>query len=501
MLAAGGPALVSGCASAPPVPASTDVRALALLDRLTWGIDGTTLDAWNRTTRRDWLGAQLHPGAPPPLPADVQSQVDGLTLGAKPMTAWVVEMAQRRRAAEALADEDARALARREWQQDMNGLARDAATHMLLRAVHSPNQLQEQLAWFWFNHFNVHRRKADLRIMVGDYEGVLRMRALGRFRDLLIASATHPAMLRYLDNERNAAGRLNENHARELMELHTLGVDGGYTQQDVQELARVLTGLGVRLDGEPPRPDARRRALRERHDAAEFDPARHDAGAKSLLGLPIPAGGGWNEIVGQLARLAAHPATARHVSRRLAVYLLADEPPERVVDRMSRAWLGSDGDIAVTLAAMFASEEFTASLGGKFKDPLHYVVSAVRLAGGARSVAEVQPLLRWLDRLGQSPYDRQTPDGYPLEQAAWTGSGQMATRFEFARAVGSGSVAPARTGSAGTGRPPAALLASAPVRDRLFATLGEPTRRALAQAGSAAEWNTLLLASPEFMRR
>jgi uncharacterized protein (DUF1800 family) len=167
-------------------------------------------------------------------------------------------------------------------------------------------------------------------------------------------------MLVYLDNSRNAVGRLNENYARELMELHTLGVKGGYTQADVQELARVLTGFHVR-EGE-----------------FHFFPRRHDFGQKTLLGRPIRSSGE-RELGEALELLASHPSTSRFVSRKLAVHFVADDPPEALVERMARAFRAGDGDIALTLRAMFESPEFRFS-GRQVQDPLHYMVSAVRLA-------------------------------------------------------------------------------------------------------------------------
>src|SRR5450631_1941034 len=258
--------------------------------------------------------------------------------------------------------------AQQAYQQDLNRLAREAATETLLLALYSRRQLSERLAWFWFNHFNVHQYKANMRAMVGDYEASLRTHSLGRFRDLLIASATHAAMIRYLDNEQNAVNRVNENFAREVMELHTLGVEGGYTQKDVQELARVLTGLGINFSDKSPNLKPAQQGLYQRRGATEFNPARHDMGDKWVLGQKV-AGRGWDEIIEQLTHLARHPSTARHMSRKLAVYFVADQPPPALVDRMSGAFASSDGDIAVTLQAMFDAPEFIPSLSLKFKDP------------------------------------------------------------------------------------------------------------------------------------
>jgi uncharacterized protein (DUF1800 family) len=245
------PSLFSGRSSSPSDAA--DLGGLALVNRVTWGVDSAAVAALRRMPRRDYLESQLHPVSNAALPPAAQSQIDALPLLQKPMDAWVQETEQQRRDAQAITDDEAKKTAQQAYQQDLNRLARDAASRMLLRALYSPNQLQEQMTWFWFNHFNVHQYKSNLRVMVGDYEDRLRPLALGRFHDLLIASATHAAMIRYLDNEQNAANRINENYAREVMELHTLGVDGGYTQKDVQELARVLTGLGINF-GERPVP-------------------------------------------------------------------------------------------------------------------------------------------------------------------------------------------------------------------------------------------------------
>jgi len=163
-------------------------------------------------------------------------------------------MEKLRKDADALTLDDAKKTAQQAYQQELSRLQREAATRHLLRALYSPHQVQEQMTWFWLNHFSVHQGKGNVRAMLGDYEeNAIRAHALGNFRDLLGAVASHPAMLRYLDNDQNAAGRINENFARELLELHTLGVNGGYVQRDVQELARVLTGHGINASSTPMR--------------------------------------------------------------------------------------------------------------------------------------------------------------------------------------------------------------------------------------------------------
>ena len=498
----------AGEALAPPGPRRATALAaadFALVNRVAWGASASTAADFNRLGRATWLRAQLDPHPHPRLPAEAQAQIDAMTITSTPFEALVGDMDALRRESDAKAkeasDNAAKQAAQQAYQQALSKVARESASRALLRALYSPNQLQEQLTWFWFNHFNVHQYKSNLRVMVGDYEDrALRPRALGKFRDLLIASATHPAMIRYLDNEQNGAGRINENFAREVMELHTLGVDGGYSQKDVQELARVLTGLGVNLSDKTPNLRPELRALYVRQGFTEFNPGRHDMGEKVVLGRNV-AGRGWNEVLDELTRLAAQPNTARFVSRKLADFFAADAPPAALVDGMAAAFMRSDGDIAATLAAMFDSPEFAATLGQKFKDPMHYVVSALRLAYDDRPIRNTGPMLGWLARLGEAPYNRQTPDGYPLDESAWSSPGQMATRFEIARALGTGSAGLFRAEGESADAPAFPRLASAFYYESIEPTLGSATRAALDRATSAQEWNVFLLSAPEFMLR
>ncbi|MGE5095109.1 MAG: DUF1800 domain-containing protein, partial [Betaproteobacteria bacterium] len=416
---------LAGCVSTPsPVPARApatfaplaNVDPVRLLDRLTWGANASSERHLREAGVEAFMREQLHPPPGAALPPRVQAAIDAMDISRQPMAALAPVLQQERQSALAMQDDAAKKAAQRAFQQHMTALAREAATRSLLRAIYSPNQLQEQVTWFWMNHFSVFQRKAELRILVADYEeNAVRPHALGRFRDLVAATLRHPAMLRYLDNAQNRAGHINENYARELLELHTMGVDGGYTQRDVQELARVLTGVGMR----PGR--------------FEFHPRLHDMGDKVLLGHTIH-GRGVGEIDEALDLICRQPATARFVSRKLATFFVADEPPAALVERMAQAFGRSDGDIAATLSAMFASSEFAASLGAKFKDPMHFVVSAARLALDERPLPDAAPLLMWLARLGELPNDHQTPDGYPLVEAAWSSPAQMTTRLEFARA-------------------------------------------------------------------
>jgi uncharacterized protein (DUF1800 family) len=479
----------------PPAPSAP------LLDRVTGGVSQPSLQQLATLGAERFLEQQLSmPNAP--LPAEVQAQIDTMTISLEPMERLVIDLEQRRRDIVSMPGDEAKRAAERDYQQELTRLGREAMTRSLLRAVYSPNQLLEQMTWFWMNHFNVFQFKSNVRAMIGDFEQrAIRPHALGRFRDLLAATVYHPAMLRYLDNENNAAGRINENYARELMELHTLGVDGGYSQQDVQELARILTGLGVNLTGRMP--NVRRDlAGQYRQDGLfEFNPNRHDYGNKQLLGSTV-RGRGLGEVDEVIDRLSRHPATARFISRKLAVYFVTDDPPQALVERMADAYTNSDGDIAATLRVMFRSSEFAVSLGQKFKDPRNYVVSAMRLAYGDKVISNVGPMINWLARMGQPLYGRQTPDGYPMQEMSWNSSGQMATRFEIARAIGAGNAALfASDGAVPTQRPEPPQLANGLYYEALQPRLGTATRRALDSARTPQEWNAYFLSSPEFMHR
>jgi uncharacterized protein (DUF1800 family) len=238
-----------------------------------------------------------------------------------------------------------------------------------------------------------------------------------------------------------------------------------------------------------------------RRGLLEFHPARHDFGPKTLLGQPLRQRG-LAEVDEALDRLARHPATARHISHKLVQYWLSDAPPPGLVDRVAQAFSDSDGDIAITLRTLLRSPEFAQGAGRQFKDPMRFVVSALRLMHDDRVVLNTGPVLFWLNRLGQPLYGRQTPDGWPLDEAAWSSPGQMATRFEVARAIGSS--ASGLFSPPGAPQPPGPALpgaARALYDEVLQQSLGPGTRAALAQAGSPQEWNAFLLSSPEMMRR
>ncbi len=487
-----------------PAAPIDEAQRLRWLDRVSWGTSTSSEAQLSRRGLGPWLRDQLHP-RPAVLPAAAQAQIDGMTISRTPVDQLAIALDTQRKAADALPDEDQKKAARQAYQQELNRLSREAQQRFVLRALYSPNQLQEQLTWFWMNHFNVNVRKDNLRALIGDYEdSAIRPHALGKFRDLLGATVQHPAMLRYLDNAQNAANRINENYARELMELHTLGVGSGYSQADVQELARVLTGVGVTLRPTNEPPPRIRPALAGdyvRRGLFEFNPQRHDYGTKTLLGRPI-IGRGLAEVDEALDRLARAPSTARFISRKLAVYFVADDPSPALVDHMADTFTRSDGDIAATLTTMFSSPEFSASLGHKFRDPVHYALASVRLAYDDRVVTNTAPLLGWINRMGEPLYGHETPDGYPLTQSAWASAGQMTTRFEIARAIGANGAVLFRNDDATPLERPAfpALAESGAVRAALPG-LGTDTRAALAGARSPQDWNTFLLASPELMNR
>ena len=291
---------------------------IALLNRITWGANASTAARLSRIGTETFIREQFHPARGERLPPPVQAQIDALKISQEPAAQRAIELEQQRRDANAITDPHRKRDARRAYRQALADLRREAASRSLLRDLYSPDQLKEQLTWFWLNYFNVSANKGNIRALIGDYEETaIRRHALGRFRDLLAATLHHPAMLIYLDNNRNAVGQINENYAREIMELHTLGVGSGYTQKDVQELARILTGVGVNLtpDGPKVRPTLRSQLVRD--GLFVFNPNRHDYDDKIFLGHRIN-GRGLAEVDQALDILNRAPATSRFVSRKLA---------------------------------------------------------------------------------------------------------------------------------------------------------------------------------------
>lgn len=427
----------------------------------------------------------------------------------------------------------------------------------ILRAIYSERQLQEVMTDFWFNHFNVYIQKGADRILTTSYErDVIRPRVFGKFEDLLKATAESPAMLFYLDNfmsaapegaprsrdnrdlfrrrpmrdrrfgddirmqqkDPNAAGQqngkrarrgLNENYAREIMELHTLGVNGGYTQKDVQEVARCFTGW----------------TLRTPRNGAEFlfQPAMHDDGEKIVLGKKIGSGGGVNDGYKVISLLAHHPSTAKFISTKLARKFVSDQPPQALVDRMAGVFEKTGGDIREVLRAMFRSPEFWApeSYRAKIKTPFEMTVSAVR-AIGADSNGGPQ-FHRWIAQMGEGLYLAQPPTGYPDLAENWVNTGALLERMNFALALSANrivgtSVALAKLSPPGGSQPHSLaspvdqylqILLRGEVSPQTRATINQSLAKAEPNAASqksngdldAGKVVGLILGSPEFQRQ
>ncbi|MEO5798118.1 MAG: DUF1800 domain-containing protein [Gemmatimonadales bacterium] len=360
-------------------------------------------------------------------------------------------------------------------KKELRDLNAELMSATLMRAASSDHQLAEVLSDFWTNHFNVFIGKGFDRAYFADYlEHTIRPNVFGRFETLLTATAKSPAMLFYLDNVESvadgtamqalaggrmqpAAGRgrfagragaaraqarrpdpamverikarmpkgINENYARELMELHTLGVDGGYSQQDVGNVARILTGWGMD---------------RRSNFEYRFLDAAHDRNAKSVLGVAFPAGHGEDEGMRLLKLLADNPATMHHISAKLCARFVADDPPDGCIDDAVRAWKQSGGEIREVVRAILYSPDFwaAANVQSKVKTPLEFVVSAVRAVAGQPD--ETPRLVQQVAKLGQPLFQMTTPNGYPESQSEWVNSGALLARMNFAVALAAGRV-------------------------------------------------------------
>jgi uncharacterized protein (DUF1800 family) len=292
----------------------------------------------------------------------------------------------------------------------------------IIRAVHSERQLQEVMTDFWFNHFNIFWGKGADRWLTTDFEmNAIRPHAMGKFRDLLLATAKSPAMLFYLDNFRSTSLRgINENYARELMELHTMGVNGGYTQKDVQEVARAFTGWSI------DRPRVTGQFI--------FRPRIHDTGEKVVLGTKINAGGikDGEMVIDVLAR---HPSTAKFIAAKLVTRFVSDDPPAPLVDRVADVYRKTDGDIREMLRAIFTSPDFFSpeAMNAKMKSPFELAVSAIRSLGGTTDGS--RGLAQMISRMGEPLYQYQPPTGFPDRASQWTSTGSMLERLNFAIAL------------------------------------------------------------------
>ncbi|MBI5366780.1 MAG: DUF1800 domain-containing protein [Planctomycetes bacterium] len=372
----------------------------------------------------------------------------------------------------------------------------ELARATVLRAVYSRRQLYEVMVEFWSDHFNIDVNKAECAwLKTADDRDVIRRHALGNFRDLLRASALSPAMLVYLDgrvNQQTRPGEApNENYARELLELHTLGVHGGYTQRDVMEAARCLTGWSVRTGW--------------RKGSVAFDRDHHDPGEKTVLGLTIPAGGGEQDLDRLIDIVADHPSTARFVAAKLCRRLVAEDPPPALVERAAEIFRRERGAIPPVVRAILLAPDYAAACRPKLKRPFRFVVSALRALGAETDAG--RPVLDYLGRMGQSPFQYPTPDGYPDEAYPWLGT--VLWRWNFALALVHGGIQGTRFDAAAlatalargsNGEPATALsrllLGRAPAPTEA-AALAE-IRRGRSADAACADAAAVLLASPAF---
>jgi uncharacterized protein (DUF1800 family) len=351
-------------------------------------------------------------------------------------------------------------------QQD---LYKQFISQKILRAAYSQNQLQEVMTSFWFNHFNVAIVKNDCAEFIPDYErDVIRPKALGNFEDLLVNTAKSPAMLFYLDNFSSSvapdtmktnlkgfpqkAGQLqglNENYAREVMELHTLGVDGGYTQNDVTQAAKLLTGWTVYPMGNFDNAANARQKISA--DSAKFpgwvhegdflfNPRRHDLTRKTVLGQVFPAGVGYEEGLELFNMLAHHPSTAKFICRKMAIRFVCDSPSTNLVEKMAKTFLQKNGDIKSVLITMVSSPEFWApsAIQEKIKSPFELAVSSVRNLGV--QIDDPLPLNYWISRMGEKMYNYQAPTGFPDRAQYWINTGSLLNRMNFGLAFAGGRI-------------------------------------------------------------
>jgi uncharacterized protein (DUF1800 family) len=517
-----------------PLPA--DQQIVHVLNRLGYGPRPSDVERVRRMGPNAWIERQLEPERVPD--ADLEA-----TLGAFPVLA--MSAAELYRDYPAPRPQDVQRLQGGQMtpqeiremfppERRISTITAQLQSAKITRAVLSERQLQEVMVDFWFNHFNVYTLKGATRWMTAAYEReAIRPHALGRFRDLVLATAQHPAMLFYLDNWQSTRadlvvpgrGRrgLNENYARELMELHTLGVDGGYTQQDVIEVARCFTGWSI------DRPQEGGPFL--------FRPAAHDRNAKRVLGTVIPAGGGQEDGIAVINLLSRHPSTARFVSTKLIRRFVRDDPPRGLVDRVAKVFRDTDGDIRAVLVAIFTSPEFMSAdtYQAKTKTPLEVVASAVRALEGRLDPPSATPgaarpaaggglvLARQVAGLGAPLYEAQPPTGYPDVAEAWVNTGALLARMNFALALSQNRLPGVRVdvarslGDVDRARPTAVLdrliavvlhgEASPRTRGVLGAQLDSP-EIVRATADDRGPRNTdveklaaLVLGSPEFQRR
>lgn len=521
---------LGACATAAPVPvavqptlvlpaeAASTAAVTHLLNRAAFGPSPADVEAVTRLGAARWLEAQLTPAVDPviehrlsgfkTLKLSVAEAYQAYPPPAKRLKALGLDPAQVKE------DESLRAQAKAMLKGEADTLPREllieATQAKLLRAISSQRQLEEVLVDFWFNHFNVSAEKGKTRWMVTAFEReAIRPYVFGRFRDLLGATAKHPAMLMYLDNWQSvkdgfeprghlkpeAAAKmphgLNENYARELLELHTLGVKAGYTQADVREAARALTGWSLE------------RPKSGDYGQFTFRMQAHDTGPKRIFGLELAPGGGQRDGEQLLDFLARHPATAHHLALKLCQRFVADEPSPELVDRVAAEFLRTDGDLRATVRSIFGSPEFwnEKARAAKTKTPLEFVASAVRAVGRLDEVQ--QPLAQALERLGMPLYRCGPPTGYADVAAPWVSAGALVTRINFGLALASGRVRGVEVNLPGALDTPSATIDA--VAQRVLGGAPSASTRATieavleARAERLGDEQSMLLADPQLI--
>ncbi len=475
-------------------------KQIHVLNRLGFGPNQVELDKIKRIGIDAYINEQLN-NTNQPLPAGLKAQ---LNQNSKTQSLQQIAQAYNQFVAQnKINAADKTSMKAMEDHADQKNFINDigvsATNERILLATYSPNQLEEVMTDFWYNHFNVYRAKtAHTRVFFQDYEkNAIRPYALGKFKDLLSATAHHPAMLSYLDNwlsstprqvvkdgQTSTVGGINENYAREIMELHTLGVNGGYTQADVTALARILSGWSYSLEqianGKP----------------FIYKKTTHDSSAKTWLGQNFPAGQQQEEGERALDILSRAPATAKHIATELAVYFVSDNPPASLVNKLQAAFLQSNGDIKQVLKVLFNSPEFwdEANIAKKFKPPFRYLVSSLR----ATNIQRINPVQvnQELNGMGMPLYGSVTPDGYGWTEQKWMSPNALKLRIAYAAKLGNGQLFNDR-------RTPANSISYNIDAKQLYATLSPTISAKTAQLFQTTNSNmqsTLLLGSPDFMR-
>jgi len=480
-----------------PIPANgwdRGKQAQHLLSRAAFGPSAADRARVEQLSPGGWLDEQLKPGADAELEAKLAAHYPTLSLTVTQALEQYPSIADRAKELGVQDKEEVKAMMASRPYELPRQLVLELTQAKLMRAVKSRRQLEEVLVDFWFNHFNVSAEKGKVRWLLPSYErDAIRPHVLGRFRDLLGATARHPAMLIYLDNWRSRASGLNENYARELLELHTLGVDAGYTQEDVREAARVLSGWSLEGKGSDDWGDFkyRRRA--------------HDTGEKRVFGLVLPAGGQMDDGERLLDWLAQHPKTARHLCFKLAQKFVSDAPPPALVEALAAEYLRTGGDLRAVYAALFGSRAFWSdeAFGAKTKTPLELVVSSVRAVG---DLTLVQPqLVKAIEAMGQPLYRATPPTGWAEVAASWVSAGALVSRINFGLKLAKNDMPGVQVPLASLPAGDPELVVDALAMQLLGAPLSPDSRETVLSAARADRDPRviagLLIGSPEFQKQ